>query len=103
MTGPLSDYRSKMDVSCSTHSLHDHLAMTDAVRSVRHASRNLMEATYRLDEAGFSCSALNKLSADTSALLADWSGRPVPAPWELVPDWISDAAVEWRRDNRRKY
>ena len=78
------------------------LAASDAVRHVRGAGRLLREAQFRLHESGHACEALNDLAADTSALDAELSGRARPDP-KPVPDWIVEAAREWRRTNGRSY
>ncbi len=78
------------------------IAVTDAVTHVRWAGRHLREATFRLDEGGLHCEALDDLAADTSALVALWAGRLVP-PIDPVPPHITEAAREWRRAQRRTY
>lgn len=82
---------------------HDKHAVPDAVRLVRSAGWSLREATFRLDEGGYVCPALNDLSADTSALLAGWAGRTVPPLKKQMPGWFVKAAIDWRQRNGRAY
>lgn len=78
------------------------IAVSDAVMHVGRAGRHLLEATFRLDEGGLQCAALDDLASDTSALAAVWAGRLVPLP-ETVPAHIAESAREWRRMQGRTY
>lgn len=78
------------------------IAVADAVAHVRHAGRHLLEATFRLDEGGFHCDALHDLTSDVSALVAVWAGRIVPT-LDISPPHVSEAAKQWRRENRSGY
>lgn len=80
----------------------DQIAVTNAVRHVRVASAHLLEARFRLDEAGFRCAGLDELTHDASVLVAVWAGRAAPVP-EIVPDYIVESAREWRRQAGRGY
>lgn len=78
------------------------IAVSDAVRHVGRAGRYLLEASFRLDEGGLHCEALDDLASDTSALVAVWAGRLVP-PFDTAPAHIAESAREWRRMQGRTY
>lgn len=78
------------------------IAVTDAVMHVRRAGRHLLEASFRLDESGLHCEALDDLASDTSALVAVWAGRLVP-PFDTAPAYVAESAREWRRMQGRGY
>lgn len=78
-------------------------AVVETVRHVRVANLALRAAVFRLDDGGYSCTALNNLSAGTSMLLAAWAGRPLPGQPEQHSPAFNAAAKEWRRYNGRSY
>jgi hypothetical protein len=92
---------------------YEQIAIAGAVRCVGGANRLLLEATFRFDEGGYICEALNDISAATAELVADLHGRPVPIGpdvrrlWNpcdpssgMIPDWMTRVAVDWRRARR---
>lgn len=89
--------------------LHAHLPTTEHLfvgRAVRHLTRarnHLLGASVAIEVAGFQCEALDDLHADAAGILAAWAGRSRPPEVEVVPNHITAAAVEWRRQQRRSY
>lgn len=77
--------------------------VTDAVKLVGVARHVLLHATWRLDDAGYECPALNGIYADTAELIANWSGRRRPTEIESVPALFVEAAREYRRLKGRSY
>lgn len=82
---------------------YDHLAVADAVSSLGGASKLLTRAVLRLDDGGLFCESLTDISAEASALVAVWAGRPVPHEADDVPAYVVAAAIEWRREKKRGY
>lgn len=78
-------------------------APPNVVQSVRCACYHLRDATFSLDDHGYSCEGLDGLLADGSALVAEWAGRKVPALQQAYPAWFIEAARDWRRRNGRSY
>lgn len=73
-----------------------------AVAALKFARRCLMDATFRLDDAGLTCPALHRLNDDAAHLASRWEGRPGRRfDPDNVPDWMADAAAEWRRQQPR--
>ncbi|MER8570634.1 hypothetical protein NKH19_00735 [Mesorhizobium sp. M1338] len=71
----------------------------EAVRLLRFARNALHAATLKLDDAGYTCAALDHLYCDCAGLVADWAGRR-PQP---VPEHMVRAAVEYRHRHGRSY
>lgn len=78
------------------------IAVADAVMHVGRAGKHLLEASFRLDEGGLHCEALDDLASDTSALAAVWADRLVP-PFDTAPAYIAESARAWRQAQRRSY
>ena len=73
-----------------------------AVAALKYARRCLMDATFRLDDAGLTCPALNRLSDDAAHLVSRWDGRPGRRlDPDNPPEWMALAAAEWRRQRPR--
>ncbi|MER9080608.1 hypothetical protein [Mesorhizobium sp. M0895] len=73
------------------------------IAAVRVARSHLLDAVYRLDDAGFSCRLLDGLQDGASTLLAEWAGRDRPNLAPAVPLYFTEAAQQYRRAARRSY
>ncbi|RWE53858.1 MAG: hypothetical protein EOS24_26060 [Mesorhizobium sp.] len=86
------------------------------ISSVKVARAHLMLGQFCLDGFGYECATLDDLNSDCAVLLSEWQGRfRPPEPdvrrlWNpcdpssgLVPEWMTEAAIEWRRSKRRSY
>ncbi|MER9484716.1 hypothetical protein NKI50_01800 [Mesorhizobium sp. M0563] len=86
------------------------------VAAVRVTRFSLLDAQFRLDDADYECMLLDSLVGGSAALLAEWAGRRVPQDpdprrlWNpcdpssgYVPEWMTEAAIEWRLSKRRSY
>ena len=72
-----------------------------AVAAAKLARRCLLDAIFRLDDAGLSCPALDNLHEELGGLLAIWAGRRPPRN-DTDPMWVAAAASEWRRERDRR-
>lgn len=72
-----------------------------AIGALKFARRCLIDATFRLDDAGLTCPALHRLTDDAGHLVSRWEGRPGRVDPDHVPEWIAKAAAEWRRQQPR--
>lgn len=75
--------------------------VADAVWLTRLARNALQRAVFRLGDDGFECAALNDRYGDVALLVCDWAGRRRPLNLQPLPDWVTAAAIEWRRRNGR--
>lgn len=73
------------------------------VAAVRVARGCLLDAQFRLDDHGYHCRLLDGLQDGTATLLAEWAGRDRPSSAPAVPDFIAEAAREYRRWQKRTY
>ncbi|CAH2400507.1 hypothetical protein [Mesorhizobium ventifaucium] len=73
------------------------------VAAVRVARNCLMDAQFRLDDHGYHCRLLDGLQDGAATLLAEWAGRDRPSSAPAVPDFIAEAAREYRRRQKRTY
>ena len=72
-----------------------------ALAALKFGHRCLTDAVYRLDDAGLTCPALNRLTEQSAHLASRWQGRAGRVDPEAVPDWIANAAEKWRRERNR--
>ncbi|MBL8576145.1 MAG: hypothetical protein JNK47_02880 [Mesorhizobium sp.] len=80
----------------------DQLVVTKAVQCLSNGAASLRQSAFWLDDGGYECAALDDLAHDASALVAVWAGRAAPIS-ETVPAYITESAVEWRRQAGRSY
>ncbi|RWK76244.1 hypothetical protein [Mesorhizobium sp.] len=73
------------------------------VAAVRVARSCLLDAQFRLDDHGYHCRLLDGLQDGAATLLAEWAGRDRPISAPDVPDFIAEAAREYRRWQKRTY
>lgn len=73
-----------------------------ALAALKFARRCLMDATFRIDDAGLTCPALHRLTEQSAHLVSRWQGRAGRVDTEKVPDWMASAAADWRRERARR-
>ncbi|TPL06416.1 hypothetical protein FJ938_13130 [Mesorhizobium sp. B2-4-14] len=75
-----------------------------AVRHLMVARNHLQCAVLRFDDAGYEHDPTARSSSYIAGIVAEFQGRlwrPVVAAPD-VPDWIAQAAAEWRADRARR-